>query len=267
MADLAYLVATEHDALRAAANLAVRSLRRFGQFSGDIVVFTDRLFALPDDVEQLVLAPHELERSALKCRAGSKLDLESYQRVLYLDADILVRSSLDGILARCRDRVVCTDDMGLTTRMDFFSRCFSEADLASLGDLPGVNAGFFCAPGARLREWLRIWEHAIAEHAHMPGAGIDQPPFNFSLRKGLIPFDLVPDQMWFPRYHPNSPDLAGRTTLAYERTQARGPLAHYCGLRVRPDQLTRMRAEYAWQWMTRPLRGPTARTWTRSLAE
>jgi len=190
MADLAYLIATEHDELREAANVAVRSLRRFGQFSGDIVVFTDRLFALPADVEQIVLAPHELERSALKCRAGSKLDLESYQRVLYLDADILVRAPLDGILARCRDRLVCTDDMGLTTRMDFFSR----------------------------------------------------------------PFELVSDQMWFPCYHPNSPDLAGRTTRAYARTKARGPLAHYVGLRVRPDQLTRMHAEYAWQLLTRPLR-------------
>lgn len=254
MADLAYLIATEHDELREAANVAVRSLRRFGQFSGDIVVFTDRLFALPADVEQIVLAPHELERSALKCRAGSKLDLESYQRVLYLDADILVRAPLDGILARCRDRLVCTDDMGLTTRMDFFSRCFSEAELASLGDLPGVNAGFFCAPGTQLREWLQIWERVIAEHAHKPGAGIDQPPFNFCLRNDLIPFELVPDQMWFPCYHPNSPDLAGRTTRAYARTKARGPLAHYVGLRVRPDQLTRMHAEYAWQLLTRPLR-------------
>lgn len=254
--DIAYLIATQQECYREAVNIAIRALRRLGGFKGEIAVFCDTAFRVPRGVEQILLRPDELDRPTIKCRAGARLDLERYQRVLYLDADVLVRFPLDAILARCdQGRLVCTDDMASKTSWDFFSRCFAPRELDRYGDLPGINAGFFCAPGKQLRKWLRIWEQTADECAGCPGAGYDQPPLNAAIRRGLIPLELIPDQMLFPGYHPNSPDWAGSITDVYARTSQNAPLVHFNGIGVRPDQLRSMAVQYAYHLLTRPLRG------------
>ena len=257
--DLAYLIATGGEAYREAVSIAVRSLRRIGRFAGEIVVFSDRQFPLPRGVELELLAPHEVSRPTLKCHTGRSLPLERYQRVLYLDSDIVVRAPLEPLLARCATgRLVCTDDMGAKAGWDWFSKCFSPPELLRFGDLPGLNAGFFCAEGARLREWLTAWESMICACAGCPGSGIDQPPFNAAIRRGLIPVEWVPEQMWFPHHHPLAPDLAGRDTEAWLRTRHSAPLAHFTGTGVRPEQLQQMSNEYARQVLSGPLRALAA---------
>jgi len=254
--DLAYLIAAGHERYREAANIAIRALRHLGGFRGDIAVLTDVPFRLPADVEQIPLEPADLgDRPVLKCRAGRKLDLECYQRVVYLDVDILVRAPLAPILDRCESgRLVATDDMGAKTVRDFFRRCFSSEELERYGGLPGINAGFFCAPGKRLRDWLHIWEETARECAGCPGHGFDQPPLNAAIRRGRIPLEYVPEQMCFLAHHWHAPDWAGAITEVYARTLQHAPLLHFTGMTVRPEQLRAMSNQYCYHLLCKPLR-------------
>lgn len=260
MRHLAYFIATGHHNYRVGIQLAILSLRRFGRFTGDIVVFSDVEFSLPGGA-RLRLLPEELRgRPTLKMRAGALLPLEVYDTVLYADCDILFRGSMAPLLERCvaSQRLVCTDDMGSRTREPFFCKCLDAHELARVGQEPGLNAGFFIAPGAKLRKNLRDWTRTLACCTGREGSGIDQPPFNAAVQRGLIPIELVEGMMWFPSHHPNAPDGASgeerlAETAVYARTKATAPLAHFTGLVARPEGLGRMAVEYLKRLVTHPL--------------
>ncbi len=263
--DLAYLIAIGPPVYKRAAALAIRSLREFGGFGGEILLITDAgsevasmtgrpmdgraAIPLPQGVEVLRLPPEEPAGAApaksYKLHIRHHVALHRYRRVLYLDADILVRGSLLPYLARCDSgRLVVTDDMGNRAGDGLCARCLRDDERQRLADRPGVCSGFFCAQGARLYEYLERWEEALVACAESPGKGWDQPPLNAAIYRGRIDAELVPSLMWFPGGHPQAPFEARRLTGPYLRALRNGPLVHYANLMNRPYKLHAMRLHH-----------------------
>ncbi len=246
MADLAYFVATGRREFRVAVNLAIRSLRRFGRFRGEIVVFADRPFPLPRGVRLELLTAEEQRRPSLKMAAGRRLDLERHRTVLYADCDLLFRSSMEPFLERCAatGKLICTDDMGLKAGEEWFCKSLSAEERARFAGAPGINSGFFCAPGGRLREILARWEAETLRSLDLPGYGIDQPPLNALVLREEIEAEVPTGLMWFPFNHDNSPERTGGEREVYLRARRTAPLVHFTGLTLFPEQLGRMLVRY-----------------------
>lgn len=232
--DLAYLVAFGSWRYRRAAAYAIRALRGAGGFAGEVAVLSERPWRAPGGARVAVVDDPELraEPKWLKLRAREILDLARYERVLFIDCDIVVRAPLADLLARCgHGRLVCTDDLRHTVGHGMCARCLEPDELAAHGERTmGINSGFFCATGTRLDAHLATWCDVQRACAGRPGPGFDQPALNAAMVRGLIPVDLHEGLMWFPGRDPRM-----------ERCRTDAPLVHFHGIGRHLSRLWRMR--------------------------
>ena len=240
--DLAYFVAYGKRRFRWAASIAARSLIECGGFQGEVVILSNgHGRSIPGVMWKVVKDPQAKSQGKwLKHGVQEVMDLPCYDRVLMLDADILVRDRIDDLLARCDDgRVVCTNDMGNLVSQGICGKCLSPHELAKHGTtMRGVNSGFLLGKGQVMDRALRMWRSVQEESAGIPGEGFDQPALNAAIVRDLIRVDLVPGLMLFPRRDPDS---------QWARHDA--PFVHFHGVGRHLNRYLRMRK----MWKNRPL--------------
>lgn len=229
--DLLYTIGVGRRCYRAAARLAVRSARKYGRFRGDAVVLTDRDIGVEGYADTVLVSdPGDLaEPKWLVLKIGSFVDLARYERVVFIDSDVLVCRSLEPLMGRAQHALLATDDVGKKVAEGFNHRCLTAEELRAHGDRLAVNSGFFIARGRHLEEWLEEWQRTL-EMFEGSAAGIDQDGLNAAMVRGSIPVVCVPGLMWWPR-----------RTGSWALTVHPPYLIHYHNLGRKPNRLLYMR--------------------------
>jgi glycosyltransferase involved in cell wall biosynthesis len=230
--DLVYLVAigSVEPRFMRAVEWCVTSLRRWGRYSGDVAVVTDRPEAMPDVVraearvvrveESQMRDPahgrNDYERYLIgRLRVHRLLDVAAYNRVLYVDCDVLairdVAPLLDGLDCFRYSR----EFQPMSAPM--YNACLSDAELAEARWRRGINSGVFAAPGSQLGECLDRWKELL--DAHPRGHAYDQPALNALVLRGLIRARPL------PAFSVGYPVLADFS----EHFRPQTCLLHYCG--------------------------------------
>ncbi len=233
--DLVYLLATGRARYFWAARLAIDSVRRFGGFSGPIMVVSDRPWRAPHGAEVRVLPAARLRLPYIpKSAIRDVTPLEDWATVTFLDADVLVRAPLAPWIERAREgRMVAADDMGNRVGEGWCEACLTPDERRDAADAPGINAGFFSARGDRLGAFFDAWQAVVERNRPPGGTGYDQPALNAAVVRGLVPAEVHRGAMWFPRWHPQLGTGAAREAAA------RASFVHFNGVCF-PGQLGRM---------------------------
>lgn len=180
----------------------------------------------------------------MKMLARKHVDFSRYQRVLFLDSDILIQQDVNPLLEQCRDGLfVCTDDLHKPLREGGCWRALSEEEVRVHGERLGVNGGFFVAEGAVIDHYLSAWQSGMETFQHRPGPGFDQPALNACIVRGLIPARIVENIMWFPHEDPHN-----------RIAPAQAPLIHYHGIGRHLGRYWRMRSHWLRLRNTNPMR-------------
>jgi phosphoribosylpyrophosphate synthetase len=113
MVDVAYTIGLGASVYRESARLAVRSLVQHGRFNGDIFVFSDEDIELGGSVRTvLVNDPVCIAQPKwLKVKAPEYIDFNQYERVLFVDGDIITQMPVDDLLQQAGESMVVTDDV------------------------------------------------------------------------------------------------------------------------------------------------------------
>jgi hypothetical protein len=217
--DLAYFVAAGPLRYQWAAWWAVRALRRLAGFEGKIVVLSDRHYAFGDGAQCITVsvARQVEEAKRLKLRARQHIDFSAYRRVMFLDSDLVATHSLSAVLNRAEQEnaLVATDDLKHCIGDGFTYRCLDPGEIELHRQRPGVNSGFFVAPGRFLAEWLTAWEGVLDATRERVGPGFDQPGLNACMVRNIFPIALEPELMWFPQIDPEKKLCAANPSLIH----------------------------------------------------
>lgn len=246
--NLVYLVAVGVDDPRftEAVGWCVDSLRRWGRFTGDIIILSDPDSAAslrslePDarvvsvDLDQLVSVEHARLRSerfqAARLGVDKVVDLGSYDTVMYLDADILAVREIDPLFEAVTEFRYAREFQPMSGPP--FSDSLTDAEYEEARWRRGINSGTYVAPAADLPAMLEVWK---AELDRSPGgAGYDQPALNAIVLRGAINAAALPSMsVGFPTLSNFSDHFGSETRLL-----------HYCGAARTKFDL--MRADYEW---------------------
>ena len=233
--DLAYLIAAGARRYRWAAWWAVRALRRLGDFRGEIVVLSDRRYEFGEYARCMVVPTAVSPDGAkvLKLRAREHIDFAAYQRVLFVDCDIVVARTLEGLMAQARREhaLVATDDLRQRVGVGANWRCLDRAEIDANASRLAANSGCFAAPGSALAGWLESWEDVLEASHDRQGPGFDQPGLNACMVREIFPVRLEPGLMWFPKLDPER-----------KLCDADPALAHFHGIDRHINRLWRMRS-------------------------
>ena len=197
---LAYTIAFDRPGstvYRAMAKLLLSSLLRTG-FGGDIIVFHNgeapMFLTGRADVSEIYADPLDIDRSLSEagCRfkyaAAAHIDASRYDHILYLDCDCLALDNVDELIADTDYSLGYVPEPGMNLAHDGFQGHFDDAELRTLGDREGSNAGvWYCRATdypAMCAEVLRLYGVAPVKPPRFWG---DQAQWNRMLVDGRFP--------------------------------------------------------------------------------
>jgi hypothetical protein len=192
----------------------LRALRDVGEYEGEVVVLTDlpayhfaaaRVGRLHchQTKRWLALSVYYEKTSILELE-----DLDDYDAVLYLDADVVTVNPI----AACFEACLASEGPLLNrSRHDmaweFNAGLLDEAERERVrrDGISGINAGVFAATRGSLRPLVERWRVAIREHharSNPIPRGGDQPFLNRMVLRGEVPgFQFLPEgwlRDWLP---------------------------------------------------------------------
>jgi hypothetical protein len=170
------------------AEMMINSLRGRGEYRGDIAVFTDRQGAVFADVaggdgrlvtvqDQTPLGFHRPHMA--KAYAGQRISAHLYDKVMFLDADILVINPVQPMfdIELKRDIVAMPVEGKLTPENKPYFRLESDIDYTSI-DLHCYNTGTIIGNGQDWSMMCSRWWDAMITHKAWELPACDQPVFN-----------------------------------------------------------------------------------------
>ena len=221
--------------------LLVASLRGPGRYGGEIAVLTDGAFEENGQDVRIVRDDGAHDAFAVKCakaRAASLLDGERYDRILWLDADMVAIRDVAPLFAHAREDLCAGDEYPFNTlRAASVGGALSWWERLRHLRTWGINAGCFCLPGSAFRSTLDLWREEILRFRPRMRRWVDQPPLNALIARRRIRFTP------YPRGWIELPPLY--ESLGRGRRFTLGPgtkLLHFCGFRDKRETLRRMRA-------------------------
>ena len=241
MRTLVYLTCFADPAYAEAARLCIASLRGKGRYEGDIAVLTDGVFPERTPGATVVRMPRPSDAFDLRCmkhRAGRILDVSAYDRVLWVDCDVIAIREVAPLFEFCRRGLSAGDEYPFNTlRAPSVGGCLTWWERILFGRRWGVNAGIFCVEARLLRPYLDLWLEEVLRYRARADRWIDQPPLNALIARRRI--DFTP----YPRGWIEMPPLyeylgRGRRFVLPPETR----LLHYCGIPDKQETLRRMRA-------------------------
>lgn len=176
--------------------IMVDSMRKFGKFDGDIVIFSDSNERM--DGADVVFSPLKDECysiMAVRWLIGKDFDVSKYDRVAMIDADIVAINPIAPLFE--------FDHPGVRVPEEFpDGRAYHGNSPWSIHGIdfeqnkPVHNCGTVIA---RADQWNYasnlLWEtmRLIRPMVHQPYIWIDQQALNHLLRRGLLPYQQFPD--------------------------------------------------------------------------
>jgi hypothetical protein len=225
MRQLLYTVAHGHPVYLEMARECVRSARLHG-FEGDALVLSDQADPVEGAQSRVTATGPDLLAKAGLIRALSRGEIESYDRVLYLDSDCVFRAGAQEVFQEPGLRLATQPaPRGTFFHYNLVFMTKAERQRFRAACHPHVNTGMILMPGARafefLSEWESFWRACPRQETCLRPAWrwcnpalMDQPALQaLLLRKGLEWAPFQSGTMGFPLYKP-----AGRATVL-----------HFCG--------------------------------------
>ncbi len=210
LSNLCYTVALDRpdeDFHRKMARLLVLSLLRTN-WHGKIVVFRNGpLPALPEGhaaVEEIRLeaSPEAIWHRTVswKYRVRDQLDLTGVGKVLFLDCDCIALREINYLVAGAWDLYTAPEPLSV---VDFaFNGYLRDEEMASLGDLPGLNSGAMGIRSEHYRDVMAEWERLDAIEPLRTPRHRNQHSWNrLVLDTSLRRRDFLPADVQYPLVH------------------------------------------------------------------
>lgn len=235
---LIYMIAFGKDEIFDCLNLALQSLREFGQYAGDILLFTDRP---PDRLDGIVPAGMQgqvrlaaapaadvLDFTATKFRICDLKEAEHHQPLLYLDTDVICDRPVEGVLREIRraGRLCVPLEHDLLGAHNFYGATLFAADPSARPRSDrGFSSGLIGIPDMAVARRnfpaiLRcLYAQARLAGTRHPSDWYDQPAANYVLHKT----DAADFAVMTPRVV--TPVDTSRPVAAIPRLG----FAHFCG--------------------------------------
>lgn len=191
MANLVYYTVFGGDTFYDNLRLSIDSLHDFGRYTGDILVFSDRTFTYRGARNIVLPLADVAESVAIRITCYRYFDFAAYDKVLFLDADILVCRPIAPLLNHPETFTYFPqDDRYFTTGI--IDALYFGADLwrRNWWKHP-LNAGQFVLNGDRFAAFMHDWETVCERFAHRRVFTLnqsfkkiwrDQVAFNFLVR-------------------------------------------------------------------------------------
>jgi hypothetical protein len=241
MRTLVYLACFADPVYAEAARLCIASLRGPGRYRGDVAVLTDGTFPEGAPGTTVVRLPEAKDAFAIKCvklEAARVLDVARYDRVLWLDADVIALGDVAPLFEFCRRGLAAGDERPFNTlRAPSVGGCLSPWERLRHRFRWGINAGVFCVEGSLVGRYLDLWHAEVHRHRAALGRWIDQPPLNALIVRRRIEFRPYPPG-WIEL--PLLYELMGKRRKFTLRPGTK--LLHYCGHPDKSEMLRRMAA-------------------------
>ena len=231
--NLIYLVAVGVDDARftTMASWCVESLRRWGQFDGDVVVLTDAASAeMLDNVRsyaQVVVVEEALlwspdhgrgrgERFQMaRLNVAEAIDLARYDTVMYLDVDILATRDVRPLFEGVTEFRYAREFVPMS--LPAYNASLTDEELGDARWRRAINSGTYVAPASELESCLTTWHDTL--NRAPDGDAYDQPALNaVILREQFASTPLAAMSVGFP-IMANFPDHYTASTI----------LLHYAG--------------------------------------
>ncbi|HVZ08802.1 hypothetical protein [Rhodopila sp.] len=250
---LVYLTAFGADDVFERLSLALQSLRQFGRYDGEILLFTDRMpeqlgGAVPPGMERqitLATAParDSLDHAAAKYRIHDIPALAAHRPLLYLAPDVLCDQPIGGLLRAIHraDRLcLALEDDLLGTHNLYGANLFAADQTARPRNERGATAGLIGIPDIHLARrsfpvvLSCLYALARGTGTRQPLEWYDQPVLNYVLHKtDAAAFDVLTPRV-VPQVDP-AVSPSGTRRLGF---------AHFGG--DAGDRLAAMRGYLAW---------------------
>jgi len=241
MRRLVYLACFRDPVYVEAARLCIASLRGPGRYDGDIAVLSDGSF--PEGtpgvtIHRLPAASDVFGIRSAKLGAARVLDVARYDRILWLDSDVIAVGDVAPLFAFLRRGLAAGDERPFNTlRAPSVGGCLSRWERLRHRFRWGINAGVFCAEAGVFGEYLDLWHAEIERYRASLHRWIDQPPLNALIVRRRIEFTPYPPG-WIEL--PLLYEFMGKGRRFKLRPETK--LLHYCGHPDKKEMLSRMQA-------------------------
>lgn len=210
------------------ARLMVQSLRSWGEYTGDVIVYADQDGVIDGASVIRNTVPCALPLVHLsKALFGMSLP-QGYDRYLYFDADIVILNSVQPLLEYAHP---LTMPIEIEEAVVTWREWFSLPQLPSQPGDKGFNSGTISADG---NEWARIcnlWWDVMVENKiwTIPG-GYDQRAINHLGRVGAVVITPFPKE-WFYFFTEETPPLTRSTIIVHTKNHKIPTMRHILGMR------------------------------------
>jgi len=208
--------------------MCVTSLRKLGNYKDKIVIMTDHNQAfmscdLGDNTEVLNVSSNEIietsnHRNGAECFYVAKqkfykfFDVSPFNKVLYLDSDILVINDIHPLFNISEDFHYAREYLPMNS--PWFNGCLDEDEKEQANWVRGANAGTFCVPSNMFSSYMQLWLRSICE---FPSAvAYDQPVLNALIFRNKISAKPFADYtVAFPQQQTFSHQLRKQTSILH----------------------------------------------------
>lgn len=183
--------------------MAIDSLYRFGEYTGEVMVITDREEDF-DNVDYTVgLSPDWIKSindiGRLKFLARQWMDPSRYDSIMYLDNDMLIMNDIQPVLGLPDEAIVISEEFPinmLNTNIPFLTD--EEKKMAE--GMVRINTGVFCIDSniylETVRKMLDYLNYCLENYEYR---GVEQKPTNAMVVREELPYEPIPhDWVEFP---------------------------------------------------------------------
>jgi len=239
MRTLVYLACFRDPVYVEATRLCIASLRGAGRYDGEIAVLSDGSF--PEGTEGVTV--HRLPETkdafgirSSKLGAARVLDATRYDRILWIDSDVIAIDDVAPLFSFVRKGLAAGDERPFNTlRVESVGGCLTRWERLRHRFRWGINAGVFCVEASLLGKYLDLWQAEVERCRARLHRWVDQPPLNAMIVRKQIEFTPYPPG-WIEL--PLLYEFLGRG-LKFRR-QPQTKLLHYCGHPDKQEMLLRM---------------------------
>lgn len=211
---------------REMARTFVASARIFGNYFGDIIIFTDKPFEDRFDPRVIIdteevkkvqgdLTKHKVCQQNLRLEIAKSYDFSRYDKILYSDVDILFLNNVWKFFKHIPANGIAFSREQIPMSAGYYNRCFEHYGKTEVmqGKL-GANCGFFGLDKKSFLPFTESWRTMLYKERWEDPKISDQHIFNWLTTMSTNEYtfkDFPSGMMEFPNYYRKKrPDLLSR---------------------------------------------------------
>lgn len=190
------------------AKISIQSLKKLGEFTGDVVVFSDKPFVYPGVINIILQTGHFSKIFELRYTAGEHFDFGKYDKIMYLDTDILVVRPINSLFENDLDFIYFEEPDYYFLTGSISSIFFDWKTRMVNIYKHSINAGQFVVSGKNYLETMKVWEQNVDKFRHRKAPVFDwkikktwfydQGTLNYIIRANLIKAQRIQGSIRFP---------------------------------------------------------------------